>query len=636
MIATVLLLTVSGLSVTPVQKVIQMMEEMKAKGEKEMEDEQKTWENYADWCKDTSVEKDQNIRTATADIERLQATIQKHEAEAAALADAIAALDQDIATWQSELEKATELRSKERADFEVMQQDYSESVDALARAIAVLKAKSADVPQALLEVANKGKGYVQPEADAYEFQSGGVVDMLEKLQDKFREELNTLESDEKQAQHNYDMAALQLNDSIKFATKQRDEKMGKKAEHESAAAEAKGELTDVQAAKAADEKYLKELISQCDLKKASFEERQKLRKEELEVLAEAISIIASKSVSGAADKHLPSLVQKRHSFGLLRATSTFTRVTRAAELLQKRGQALKSSTLSMLAVRAKTDPMAKVVTMIKELIARLQQEAAEEADHKAWCDGELKTNKLTREEKTREVDELQAKVDETSAAIEKLKEEQAELNAAIAEIDRAMLEATEIRTKEKAKNEETIADAEAAIEAVKSALAILKEFYAKAATATALTQQKQSPAEEAPESWDEPYQGQGGSSKGVVGMLEVIQTDFNRLLADTTADENSAQREYDAFAETSAADKKAKHEEAFAKSLVQIKKEHALVEIQEDLKSAQGELDAALAYYDELKPACLEAGVSYEERVKRREEEIASLNEAWKILNGDA
>merc|ERR1719198_1328145 len=47
-----------------------------------------------------------------------------------------------------------------------------------------------------------------------------------------------------------------------------------------------------------------------------------------------------------------------------------------------------------------------------------------------------------------------------------------------------------------------------------------------------------------------------------------------------------------------------------------------------DLKGAQEELDAALAYYDKLKPSCVDAGVSYEERVKRREAEIQSLQEA--------
>ena len=40
-------------------------------------------------------------------------------------------------------------------------------------------------------------------------------------------------------------------------------------------------------------------------------------------------------------------------------------------------------------------------------------------------------------------------------------------------------------------------------------------------------------------------------------------------------------------------------------------------------------------YYDKLKPACVDAGLSYEERVKQREEEIQSLQEALKILEGE-
>ena len=41
-----------------------------------------------------------------------------------------------------------------------------------------------------------------------------------------------------------------------------------------------------------------------------------------------------------------------------------------------------------------------------------------------------------------------------------------------------------------------------------------------------------------------------------------------------------------------------------------------------DLEGTQKELDAALAYYDKLKPSCVDAGVSYEDRVARRKEEI--------------
>merc|ERR1719506_2877659 len=58
-------------------------------------------------------------------------------------------------------------------------------------------------------------------------------------------------------------------------------------------------------------------------------------------------------------------------------------------------------------------------------------------------------------------------------------------------------------------------------------------------------------------------------------------------------------------------------------------------ELANDLEGTQKELDAALAYYEKLKPSCIDADVSYEDRVARRKEEIESLQEALKILNGE-
>merc|ERR1719161_1094639 len=61
---------------------------------------------------------------------------------------------------------------------------------------------------------------------------------------------------------------------------------------------------------------------------------------------------------------------------------------------------------------------------------------------------------------------------------------------------------------EKEKNTATIADAQAAITAVEQATTVLKDFYAKAATATALTQmQSEGPADDAPETFDKPFTG---------------------------------------------------------------------------------------------------------------------------------
>merc|ERR1719174_2981469 len=94
-----------------------------------------------------------------------------------------------------------------------------------------------------------------------------------------------------------------------------------------------------------------------------------------------------------------------------------------------------------------------------------------------------------------------------------------------------------------------------------------------------------------------------------------------------------AQKEYDQFMADATADMQAMHDEEVDKGLIKDKKEHEHKLTKADLDATQEELDAALKYYEELKPMCLEVHVSYEERVKMRQEEIDALNEAYKILS---
>merc|ERR1719191_109321 len=265
------------------------------------------------------------------------------------------------------------------------------------------------------------------------------------------------------------------------------------------------------------------------------------------------------------------------------------------------------------------------------MITRLLEEANEEASNKGQCDAELTTNAQTRKEKTSAVENLHAEIDELQADIAKLTEEITELTDAVAALDAAIAKATKIREAEKAKNAETIADAKEAQEAVSNALAVLKEFYEKAGDATALVQQQP----EAPEVFDKPYKGMGGESGGVVGMLEVIQSDFARLESDTKSAEEQSQKEYDEFMTDSEVDKSAKTQDIEHKTKSKQDKNQALEEKKNDLEGTQKELDAALAYYEKLKPTCVDAGISYEDRVARRKEEIQSLQEAFKILNGE-
>merc|ERR1719337_530515 len=165
------------------------------------------------------------------------------------------------------------------------------------------------------------------------------------------------------------------------------------------------------------------------------------------------------------------------------------------------------------------------------------EEANEEAEHKGWCDTELSTNEQTRKEKTTAVETLHAEIDQLEASIAKLTEDISNLTKAVAELDKAVAEATQIRAEEKEKNEATIKDAQEAQTAVAQATEVLKEFYAKAGEATSLIQQQP----EAPEIFDEAYTGMQSENGGVVGMLEVIESDFARLEAETTASEAQSQ-----------------------------------------------------------------------------------------------
>merc|ERR1712072_259464 len=138
----------SNVKVTPVQKVIQLLEGMLEKGKKEKHDEQVQFAAYKQFCDDTSVEKKRAIEEADERIAVLKADIQKATAKAAKLTKEIAGLDEDISIWTGDIKAATNVREVEKTDYDATHKDYPESIDALERAIAVLKKQSHDRKQA--------------------------------------------------------------------------------------------------------------------------------------------------------------------------------------------------------------------------------------------------------------------------------------------------------------------------------------------------------------------------------------------------------------------------------------------------------------------------------------------------------
>merc|ERR1719424_1839838 len=384
---------------------------------------------------------------------------------------------------------------------------------------------------------------------------------------------------------------------------------------------------------ASDSKYLKDLTASCGVDKSEYEASQKMRADEIAAIGEAIKIISSGSVKGKADKHLPSLLPQTPSpsFGQLRSSQESSHdsllQTQAARFLHEQAAKFNSRVLETVALKAAADPMKKVKNMVKDLIQKLMEEANAEADHKGFCDKSLGTNKITRTEKTNQVDSLNAEIKQLNALISKLTADIKKLGKQVEALDNAMKKSTDIRVAEKAKNKETISDSQEAQAAVASALTVLKEFYQKASDAAA-------PDANKGETEENGYKGQASESTGVLGMLEVIESDFARLEAQTKASEATNLLEYTNFMTDSKVDKEEKMATTKRKMDKKQTSESTLNTKTSDLDGTTKELNAALNVFEKLKPSCVQTGMSYEDRVAKRKEEIDSMKTALTVLNG--
>ena len=301
-----------------------------------------------------------------------------------------------------------------------------------------------------------------------------------------------------------------------------------------------------------------------------------------------------------------------------------------ADFLQEKAAALHSQELAALAMRLQADPIDKVKEMIENMITRMEKDAAAEATKKAWCQEELSENEEARETKNDEIEGLEADEAKLKSSLQQLAADLQALNQQVKDMNAAMTEATSIRQKEKEENTVAIKDAKAAQAAVAEALSVLNEFYAKAGQATALIQVQ---AKAGPQPFEKPYTGMGSESGGVLGMIEVIQSDFARLEAETTAAEQSAAKEYESFMDDSKLDLASKEKDISHKSSRKESETQALTSVGTDLANVKKELSAVMKTYEELKPQCADESASYEERKAKRDAEIKSLEEALQALN---
>merc|ERR1719387_1648103 len=610
-------------------------------------------------CHDDSMDLQFQIETGKKDVERAEAAIADETAKIGAAEAKIEELSTSIATAEKDLASATEIREKENADFVKLEKELMSAVSMLERAIAIIEREMAKtgfiqgaasmqkisdaleslVTAASVNAADKVKitALLQaqsgdedlalelqpagaPDPAAYKSKSGGIVSVLEDMLEKAKGELAAAQKAEMNSKFDYDMLKQKLEDMMANGNKVMDETKKAKATAEEAKATATGELDTASKTLADGESHLKDLQQECMAKAEEYETSQHSRSEELTALDTAKKVLVEKT-AGAADREY-SFIQ----------VSAKTRVGARAKQAKDdvlnliQGLAKDDKAMSLLAQRVEAasmlgaDPFAKIKGLIQEMIEKLEEEAAKEAAHKAFCDKEMSETKAKKEDKESEIEDLTTKIDKATSKIAKLTEEIATLEEELGAIAKAQKEADAIRTEEKEAWEAAKADYESGIEGVGMALKVLRDYYAE--KEEALIQAKHDKAT--------------GAASGIIGMLEVVESDFTKSLAEGTAKEAMAVEDYEKLTQDNKIATTEKTTAVKYKNKDKKETEEMLVSLKEDKVTVDKEYAAVMEYWEQLQPMCIAKPEPYAERKKRREAEIAGLKEALTILEEEA
>jgi septation ring formation regulator EzrA len=658
----------------PLGKVIELLDSLAAKITKEGEAEAKAYKEFVEWCDDASKNKGFEIKTATAKKAELEAAIQKNSGDIEASTAKIEELASSIATGEADMKSAHTIREKEAADFKATESELMDVIDTLSRAITVIEREMAKNPAAFAQMdttnmatlakslstvidaasfpaADKKKlmGFVQaqqssssddddlgaPDATIYKTHSSNIVDVLEDLKEKAEEQLSSLRKAETNAKHNYDMLHQSLADQAAQDTKDLGEEKSNKAASAEAKAASEGELAKTTTDLADAKKALEMSNGQCMQTAADHDATVKARTEELAAIAAAKEALLSTTKGAEAQTYSLFQVSGQAKTGSLLRTRADLAGAEVVTLVKRLAREHHSAALAQLASRISAvlrfgsgsgeDPFAKVKGLISDLLARLESEAGADATEKAYCDEQMAKTGAKKQELEAEMAKLTSKIDQAAAKSARLKEEVKEFQSELATLATEQAQMDKIRQETHAAYVTAKADLELGLQGVRQALGILRDYYGSAAAASML-QQPTVP---------EIHSKATGAGSSIIGMLEVVESDFAKNLAAEETQEADASSEYDKITQENAITKTIKEQGVTYKTQEFQGLDKSISELSSDRETTGTELSAVLEYFGKIKERCIAKPETYEERKHRREAEIAGLKEALSILESE-
>jgi hypothetical protein len=670
----------------PATKVITLLQGLQETIKEEGQEETHLYGKFTYWCGET-------IKDKTAAVKEYEETMSVAKSTITALTEDIAALETELTGLGEELEKdgaSKATMQTERDDSNMLymdnKADLESTIDAVGQAITALEASKPAFLQQKLDLTapavQKALGLLNtfstdkkviakiakveqpgdPNADKFEdrkgrvatytFKGGDVIEMLKTLKLQFEDQLKELNSAEASASSAHKLADAAKEDEIEAAERAKETKTEVKGAKGSDLATAESTLSEATSNRDADAAVLEETKTLCHDRKMEYERRSKTRAGEIEAMSKAIEILTK--ITGVRTPESKGI----EPVALIQLAKHSDPRSAIVNLLRKAGNSKQTAALAKLADKIaalKYEPTEQtpgsgtfdqIKNMIQKMIFHLAAEQKDEDDHKNWCDKELETTAMMKEDKEKKKEALQASIDVLTQEIADLEVQIKENMAAVAQMQKDIETETEERQAEHAENMATIKDAQEAQTAVSQAIAVLEDFYKgtgmmekeawEFSQMHAQVRRVSVPGETDlpepnPEMFESPYKGQEGGT-GVVGMLKEISENFALMETNAKADETTEQDDFDSFLTDTKIAISEKSKDTDMKTARKGRQEEKLTSKTDDFKHNEKELEATVQYEADLQHACVDGDSTYEDRKAARTREIEALKEAQDIL----
>ena len=645
----VLVLALLSLSANahPIAGVISMLQDLEVQSKEEGAAEAALFQKFTYWCKTSSKELNGLIKKENSNIAELTDKIAGLKTDIEVLTTEIAQLGDEIENMNSAAAKARKVRDDEIALYKSEQDNFGGTIDAVDIAIDTMEDS-----EALVQLKSKKRkaAPAAPEAKAYQFKSGNIIETFKGMNTEFEGEKLDSEQAETNKQNAYNLAKQARDTAISAATDSKEEKEGIKGDKGSEQATAESDKASEQNALVADSTSLDDTNKECVQKTGEWNERSATRASEIEAMQMAQKILSKVTGVRNPDEHeisqkslIEAAARIQQDTSMIKAETgvvSFLQVvdprTKAVNLLRAAAKTGHSKALQDLAEQLRTyeGPFDKVNGMIQKMIFRLMSEQKDEDDHKNWCDLETEKNLESKDDKNTKINDMTASITQLDAAIKLLTEKIVENDAKVEQITQYQLTETELREENHKQNLITIKDSQDAQKAVAEATAVLKDFYKKSGEIAKEPWefvQTGSKIPDSPSTWDSSYSGTGGNN-AVFELLDGVMQKFSTMEADATAADTTDKKNFDQDMSAKKIDLETTRQDTNMKTQKRTSQQEKMEGLASQKKSETAEHDAVDQYLKDLEPACGTGDSSYGDRKQARSDEITALRKAQGIL----